>query len=165
MIRPITFLDTRQATARYVLTYEKQLRDGVLQLRDVNEDGKVEDLPILKEWNSARALLARIKTGASELNGGKTLTLGKAWIEQLPGGHGTPWRIEDDEYAQGHVRTRTCLIPAPNCFTYSGMAVDQLGVGIVNVVEHRILHADTNFSTYPRVHLIVDVKRAEPDAE
>ena len=163
MIRPVSFVDTRQVSARFVLKYDQHLKDGVLPLRDVREDGIV-DLPILEEWKSAKALLTRIRLGASEALSGKPVELGRAWIEQLPGGCGTLWSLDEDEYAQQHIRTRTCLIPAPDCYTYSGAERVVLGVGVVNVVEHRILNSETNFSAYPRVHLIVDVRRPEPDA-
>lgn len=165
MIQPITFLDTRQVSARFTVKYEKILQAGILKLRDVGEDGEVEDLPILKEWLSAKALLNRIRAGAAEATKDKTLVLGKAWIEQLPGGHGTPWSLDEDDYAQNHIRTRTCLIPAPDCYTYSGTQALILGVGVVNIVEHRVLNSETNMSVYPRVHLIVDISRPQADGE
>lgn len=164
MIRPVTFLDTRQVAARFVLKYERQLDNGVLKLRDLDDEGEAVDLPILAEWGSASSLLKRIKTGAYALLEGKPAVLGKAWIESLPGGHGTPWLAETDEYAQAHIRTRTCLVPVPDSFSFSGTDRVALGIGIVNVIEHRIPHSEVNLSAYSRVHLVVDIKRPEPDA-
>lgn len=161
MIRPIVFLDTSAVMARYVLKYRDQANDGILRLRDLDDEGEAQDLPILKEWRSAKALLTRFKGTATEMLKGEPVVLGKAWIETLPGNHGTPWTIEEDEYAQAHIRTRTCLVPVPQAYTMSGEEKVSIGVGMVNVVEHRILHCEVNFSPYPRVHLIVDVRRPE----
>ena len=165
VIRPIGFLDTSAVMARYVLKYRDQANNGLLYLRDLDDEGEAQDLPLLKEWRSAKALLNRYKATASEMMKGQTAVLGKAWIETLPGAHGTPWTIEEDEYAQVHIRTRTCLIPVPQTYTFSGEEKVTIGVGTVNIVEHRILHCEVNFSAYPRTHLIVDVRRPEEEAE
>jgi hypothetical protein len=160
VIRAIGFIDTSRFTAHFMVKFEKHMQDGVLPLRDENGD-----LPIIAEWLTAKAMLGRFKTGAAALNNGKTLTLGKAWIERLPGGHGTPWTVEEDTYAQEHIRTRTCMISVPDAYSFSGGDKLLLNVGVINVVEHRVLHSEVNFSTYPRVHLIVDVRRPEPDGD
>lgn len=160
------FLDTRNLTASFVTKYHKQLDQGLLHLRGLTDEGEPHDLPILEEWRSADAFLKRFKNAASGFLGGQKAILGKAWIESLPGGCGTPWLLEDDDYAQAYVRTRVALIATPGAFTYSGDMRELLGIGVVNIVEHRILHSDTNPSTFSRVHLVVDVKRPEaPDEE
>ena len=156
------FLDTSAFTAMLVVKYRDRMEGGTLFLRDAFGD-EIEDKPLLKEWKSARALLARFKTSAASLLEGKPATLGKAWIETLPGNHGTPWTLEEDDYAQAHIRTRTCLIPAPDAYSMSGLDRVLLGVGVVNVIEHRLLHSEINLSTHPRTHLIVDVRRPEED--
>lgn len=163
MIKPISFIELSAFTAHYIVKYKERMAEGVLPLRDVDALGDAYDMPVLKEWKSARAVLARIQSGAAPFLGGKTPELGKAWIEMLPGGHGTPWRQDEDDYAQSVIRTRTCMIPTHDAYTYSGNFRELLNAGVLNVIEHRILHSETNFSAYPRVHLIVDVKR--PDAD
>lgn len=169
MIQPIGFIDLSVFTAHYLVKYKERMQDGILVLRGHNPDDPLDDVvverQVLKEWKSARAALSRIQTGAGALLKTATPQLGKAWIEMLPGGHGTPWQQFEDDYAQDHIRTRTCMVPAPDCYSYSGFHRELLAVGVLNVVEHRILHSETNFSAYPRVHLVVDVKRPEPDAE
>lgn len=159
------FLDTRNVTASFVTKYHKQLDNGLLYLRDLTDEGEPHDLPIVEEWRSADAFLKRFKNAATPFFGGQKPLLGKAWIESLPGGCGTPWSIEDDDYAQAYVRTRTCLIPTPGNMTFSGLEREILGVGIVNIVEHRILHSEINPSSFSRVHLVVDVLRPEPPDE
>ena len=152
------FLQTSDLTAYYVARYRKRLDQGLLYLRDENDD-----LPILAEWKTARAFLARFKAAAPPFLNDQPAQLGKVWIEQLPGMSATPWTIEEDDYAQAHIRTRTPLIITPQSITLSGAEALVLAVGIVSVVEHRTLHSEINLSPYPRVHLIVDVKRPETD--
>lgn len=134
------------------------MKNGLLYLRDLNEAGEAHDLPILREWKSAKLMLSRYKLAAAGFLGGKTPELGKAWLETLPGQHGTPWTIEEDDYAQAHIRTRLALIGAPDAYSCSGLDRVLLSVGIVNVVEHRALHSEINLGTFPRTHLIVDVE-------
>lgn len=153
------FLDTRQLTARFVVTYEKRMLNGLLKLRDLDEEGEPYDLPILAEWNSARAFLSRFKSAAAQFLGGQKAVLGKAWLESLPGMHGTPWTLEEDDYAQSVVRTRTALISVPEGWSHSGLDKILMMPGVVNVIEHRTLHSEQNLSSYSRLHLIVDVQR------
>lgn len=164
MIAALGFVDTSAFTAMFVVKHKARQEAGLLRLRDI-KDGEESptDLPILKEWKSARALLSRIRSGAAPFFDGKTPELGKAWIETLPPGSGTPWTLEEGDYAQEHVRLRICLIPAPDAWTMSGQAHLVLNVGMVNVVEHRVLHSEVNFSDHARTHLVVDVRR--PDGE
>lgn len=160
------FLDTANFAARFTLTYRKRLDNGLLFLRDVPEDEDVaRDLPILDEWRSAKALLMRLRAEAAVLLRVQKVYLGKAWLEQLPGNCGTPWLLEEDDYAQAHIRTRTCIIPAMDCFSFCGAQGIILAPGVVNQIEHRKLCAEINMSAHPRVHLIVDVRRPEPEGD
>lgn len=159
------FLDTRHLTAMFVVKYGDRMQDGLLHLRDIGDDGEAADMPILKEWKSARGFLARFKAASAPLLNGQAAVFGKVWIESLPGQFGTPWTREEDDYAQSVIRTRTALIVTPDCYSFSGLDRVQLGVGVVNIVEHRILCSETNPAPHSRVHLIVDVKRPDPDAE
>ena len=166
MIRPIGFIDLFAFTVSYGAKYKQHLRDGVLELRGADVDDVLQpivDRPILEEWKTAKNLLSRYRSHARNVFRNTTLELGKAWIEVLPGGQAVPWQQFEDDYAQDHIRTRTCMVPAPDAYTYSGLHREIIGVGVVNIVEHRILHSETNFSAFPRVHLIVDVERPRAD--
>jgi hypothetical protein len=158
-ITPIGFLDTTEFAARFVLQYREHMRSGILELRSAEGD-----LPILAKWKTAASLLKRLRNEASILLKSRA-ELGKAWLETVPGGHGTPWSIDEDEYAQGHLRTRTCIIAAPDAYTHVGTEQVILGPGIVNIVEHKVLHSETNLGSFPRTHLIVDVKVPEQENE
>lgn len=164
-IQSIGFLDVSTFTAMLVVKYKDRLVDGVLPLRSVKDgDAEPSDLPILKEWKSARALLSRIRAGAAPFFGGIAPELGRAWIEVLPPHSGTPWEKEDGEDADAYVRTRTCLVPCPLSFSHSGAVSGVLQVGVVNAVEHRALCAEVNHGDHARIHLIVDVFRPDlPD--
>lgn len=157
-IQTLGFLDTSSFMAAYIAKYRKSVEDGVLVLRDVDGDGEAQSKAILKEWNSGRALLARLRSEAAKHFKGVTPELGKVWIEVLPPKSGTPWTVEEGDYALAHVRTRTCLIPSPGAISYCGASNAGLLVGVVNLVDHRQLCSEVNLGEHTRVHLIVDVR-------
>lgn len=162
MIQALGFIDTSVMTANYLLRHKKDAADGILRLRDVKDgDAEATDLPILREWKSAKGLLARLRAGAASHFGGVTPELGRAWIETLPPMAGTPWDAESGDYADQHARTRTCLIGCPGALSYSGSVFATLAVGMVNLIEHRILCSEVNLGEHPRVHLVVDVRVPE----
>lgn len=166
MIQPLGFVDTSTFTAMYVLKHRERVVNGVLMLRDVKEgDADPSDLPILKEWKSARGLLTRLKTQAAAFFNGVTPDLGRAWIEVVPGGFGTPWSSDAGDYAEGHVRTRTCLIPSAAAISFSGGQSAALAVGVVNRVDHQALCSEVNHGDTARVHLIVDFKIPVDDVQ
>lgn len=162
-IQPLGFLDTSAFTAAYVAKYKKSVEDGILNLRDARDDGEVTALGVLKEWNSARALLQRLRAAAAPFFDGVTPELGKAWVEVLPPRSGTPWVVEEGDYALTHVRTRTCLIPSPGAISYCGASFVQLAVGTVNQIDHRQLCSEVNLGEHTRVHLVVDVRVPNAD--
>ncbi len=164
-IQSIGFLDTSMFTARYLMKYRDKAENGILNLRIAEED-EIVDAPILKEWNSGRALLSRIRSAAAPFFNDRTPTLGRAWIETLPPLAGTPWASEVGEYADQHARLRTCLVPAPNAISHSGQQAATLLVGAVHLIDHKALCCEVNHGEHPRVHLIVDVRipDVDPDA-
>lgn len=160
MIQNIGFIDTSVFTATFVLKHKAKLLEGVLALRTIkSDDADASDTAIMADWKSGRALLTRLRVGAAPYFDGKTPTLGRAWIEHLPPRTATPWLIEDDDYADAHVRTRTCLIQSPSAASFCGVQNANLLVGIVTALDMRQLCSEANFSDYPRTHLVVDVKR------
>lgn len=162
-IQPIGFLDTSMFTARYLITYAKQAKDGILDLRIADDDGDIVNAPVLKEWNSGRALLSRIRSRAAPFFGNRTPQLGLAWIESLDPLSGTPWRAEPE--SEGLARLRTCLVPSPGAISHSGQQSALLSVGLVNLIDHRALCCEVNHGENARVHLVVDVRIPDdPDA-
>lgn len=165
-MQAIAFLDTSNFTALFVVKYRERMAEGLLPLRAIKEgDEEASDLPILKEWKAARALLSRIRTGAAPFLGGQAATLGKAWVETLPPGAHTPWTKEEGEYADSFLRTRTCLVPAPGAWSYAGGSGLCLPVGSLHLVDPRSLASEINVGEHARTHLIVDIRRPEPAAD
>ena len=164
-IKPLGFIDTSTFAAMFLLgkAQKERTENGVLRLRDI-KDGEADasDLAILKEWKSARALLSRLRSAAAAYFDGVTPKLGRAWVEVLPPGVGTPWESEAGDYADNHVRTRTALVSNPGAVSYCGSAFAVLNIGWVNQVDHHQLCSELNIGDYPRVHLVVDVRI--PDA-
>ena len=159
MIRPIGFIDTSMFTARYMTKHKEKVEDGVLILRDFKgEEPDPSDRAILQDWPSARAMLVKLRAGAAPHFEGRTPEIGKVWLEIVPPFSGTPWTSETGDYADAHVRTRTCLIPCPGAMSFSGTASANLLVGMVNLVDHHALCSEINTGEYARVHLIADFK-------
>jgi len=160
-IQPLGFIDTSNFTAMFLVgkTQKERTQDGILRLRDIKDgEAEVTDLPILKEWKGAKVLLTRLRNAAAGFFDGRTPELGRAWVEILPPQSGTPWLADLSEYADQHVRTRTCLIPSPGALSFCGGASASLGVGVVNLMDHHLLCSEVNHGEHARVHLIVDVR-------
>lgn len=165
-IRPIGFVDTSNFTARYVLKHKAKVEEGILPLRDFKgEDVDPTDRAILQDWPSARALLSRLRAGAAPHFGGHTPELGRVWLEVVPPMSGTPWASESGDYADAHVRTRTCLIPCPGAMSFCGTSSANLLVGMVNLIDHHALCSEINAGDHPRVHLVADFKIPETPEE
>ena len=162
MITPLGFIDTSTFTSMFVVKYKERMKDGLLWLRGSPDTVvEIDDASIMKEWKSARALLQRIKNKVAETTKAPA-ELGRAWIETLEPHSGTPWSMDPDEHTASFVRFRICLLGAPGCWSFSGNQNAQLAVGVVNLIENRVICSEANFSDYPRTHLIVEVSR--PDA-
>ena len=119
------------------------------------------DDPVLAEWKSAKALLNRVRNAASGALGGKPADLGKALIVSLkPGGH-IPWHLDEGEYAERHTRFHLAISSNPAAWLLSGADRWQPGVGGLVWVNHRVLHSEVNFGDFPRIHLVVDVRKPD----
>ena len=164
-IQQIGFLDTSSMTARWVLKYREKAQDGILKLRDLNDEGEYADLPILAEWRSAKAVLSKVRAGAAPHFGGVAPVLGRAYIEALPPTSGIAWVAEHGDAVDAFLRTRTCLIPSPGAVTHCGSVSASLLVGIVNVIDMKQLCSEVNHGEHTRVHLVVDVKIPDVEAD
>jgi hypothetical protein len=156
VITSIGFLDVSTFTAMYLVKHKDRAVDGFLPLR------AKDDLPILREWKSARALLTRIRNQAAVLRG-SAVEFGPVGVETLAPQSGLPWRIEDEDHTALYARLRVALVTAPNSWVFSGMSNAHLPVGVVHLVENRTLCSQLNLSDTPTVHLVIDIKR--PDVE
>ena len=164
-INQIGFLDVSACTATFVRLYREKLKPDAsyegaetLLLR-----GAESDSPLLKEWASARKLLARLKNEAAPFLNGKPAILGKVLIVSLKPGAFTPWQIDDSEYGQDHLRLYINLIPSPMAFLYSGGEMSNPAVGSVTYFNTSVLHSEINLGPCARVSMVIDVKRPDQD--
>lgn len=166
MIQGLGFIDTSVFTANYVLRHKEKVDGGILRLRDLkDEDVDASDLPVIREWKSARLLLRALRAVAAPFFDGAVPELGRAWIEVLSPLSGTPWDAETGDYAAAHHRTRTCLIPSPGAVSHSGVASAMLVVGMVNLIDHQLMCSEVNHGEHARVHLVVDLKVPTDEVE
>lgn len=183
---PLAFVDTAQATALLVTKYRERFgRDarrekhpnsphhdtqtiilrGPAEGDDWFADEDQVDYPILKEWKSARNLLARIRVALAPLPSfqGKPVVFGKAMIVTLKPGGFVDWHVDEGEYAAAHDRVHLCLLPSPGAWLYSGGEQVNPPVGQLTYMNNRVLHSAVNLGPVPRVHLILDVRKPDPE--
>jgi hypothetical protein len=155
---PLGFVDTSAFTAILLTRHRTLLAQRRLSLRE-NE----EDLEILKDWKSAKALFARLKKVAEPHLSGDPAVIVNVHVEVLPADVGTEWAASDDRVW----RTRTCLVVSPGGVTYVGPEGAVLPVGQATVIDHTQLCSDVNTGPCTRVHLVVDFLRVvdEPDKD
>ena len=184
--RPLAFLDTQYVTATLVSKYrdawgreiQRQTAAGsphhdtqAIFLRGPQnptvenwfEDIPQVDYPILKDWKSARAILARIKDAIQPLFPDRPIILGKAMVVRLKVGGFVDWHVDEGEYAKVHDRAHLCLLPSPGAWLYSGGEVAQPPVGQLTYFNNRVPHSALNMGPVARTHLIVDVRKPSAD--
>lgn len=150
------FVDTSNFTAALLTRHRAHIPKitDSLPLRTNEEDHEV-----LKDWKSAKALFARMKTAMKpHLNDAPPIIV-NAFVHFLQPEEGTAWSASTEA---GVWRTRTCLIPSPGAFTFVGAESALLPVGQVTAVDHTALGSDINIGPCMRAHLVVDFLRAEP---
>lgn len=162
-IRQIGFLDVSTCMAGFVRLYQEKLKPDGDGLETFLLRSAEADAPILREWASARKLLARLKNEAAPFLNGKPATLGKAMVTRLKPGSHTPWSFDDSDYGSDHLRLHICLIPSPMAFLYSGGEMANPAVGVVTYFNTQVLHSEVNIGPCSRVALVVDVKRPDSD--
>lgn len=184
--RPIAFIDTQFFTATLVSKYRDAWGQNAQRqnfersphhdtqsillrgpqnptLENWFEDIAQIDYPILKDWKSARAILARIKDAVQPLFPGRNIVLGKAMIVRLKVGGFVDWHVDEGEYAMKHDRAHLCLLPSPGAWLYSGGEVAQPPVGQVTYFNNHAPHSALNMGPVARVHLIVDIRKPDQD--
>lgn len=159
-IQPIGFLETDAFQATFVLKYRSLLSADLNGVDTLLLRTATEDTPLLAEWKAAKTLLTKIRNGASRFLGGEPAELGCVEIQRFKPQTATPWRIDEDN---GCFRLHLGIIPSPDMWVMSGAARSMVAVGSLVLIDHQILHCETNFADHPAVHLVVDVKRPNAD--
>lgn len=127
------------------------------------EDIPQVDYSILKDWKSARAILARIKDAVQPLFPDRNIVLGKAMIVRLKVGGYVDWHTDEGEYAKVHDRAHLCLLPSPGAWLYSGGEAYQPPVGQLTWFNNRVPHSALNMGPVARTHLICDIRKPSAD--
>lgn len=165
MLRAVAFLDLSTFTATYVRSYKEELKDDASYAgaQTVHLRSADADLPVLKEWRSARALLQRLRNEAAPFLGGKPAVLGRAFIVSLKPQAFTDWQRHEDAYSLEHMRLIVPMIPSPGYTVFSGGVGLNPPVGQVTFVDVQNLHSEINLGLCACANLVVDVRRSPED--
>ena len=156
-IQPLAFIDTWAFSATLYARYKERFVGehhsmDLIPLR--SEEGA---LPILAEWKSAKALLARIRVAAAPFMGDRTPDLGQAAVVRLKPGGFIEWSREE-----AGTSLHLPIVPCPGAWVYAGGEASVLPVGQLTYVNRRVPWSAVNFGEHSVIHLIVDV--SVPDA-
>jgi hypothetical protein len=160
-IQPLVFVETDAFQATFTAKYRSLLSADLNGMDTLTLRTEAEDMPVLKEWKSARTLLSKIRNGAAAFLDGVVPELGYVELRRLKPHTATPWTIEGREDIH---RIHLCIVPSPAAYVYCGGQMAILPVGMINLVNHRALCSEANFGDFPRTHLVVDLK-VPTDAE
>lgn len=142
---PIAFLDTSFCSAGYVTRYKARLVNDEISLR---RDGK--DQSILKEWKSAKNLIARVRN----VGGARPANIINARIVCLPPGETHPWEFPDSPGIRGWLN----LIPSPGAALFSGVEAANPPVGQLVIVSQTVPFSCLNLGPVAAVWMVFDAE-------
>ena len=122
--------------------------------------GKPHDKP----WESMRRLLLQAKKAimaeqlARQYLSGE---MGRAMISRLDPGSSIFWHQDDGAYHEKHVRFHVPLVTNPGCLMYSGPEMVHMPAGALFFFNNRVRHSAANWGRQHRLHLILEMRRAE----
>lgn len=115
--------------------------------------------PLMREWPSAKGVMAQIKKIAGLILEGEEVRFGDAVIERFAPGAYTDWAQDKGDYATAHHRLQMCLVPSPGAVVISGGVSWQPPTYMLTWVSHEALHSTLNLGDYPFIRLVVDVEK------
>lgn len=121
------------------------------------EDRPHVHYPSLEDWPELSLLLANVLVSVDPTC---ARALGKVMIAELAPGGAIGWHVDEGDYAEAHERFHVPLTTNPGCVMYSGGESIHLPVGMLTAFDNHALHSAINAGLTPRMHLIVDVRRA-----
>lgn len=149
----LAFVDGSACAARYVTQFKARLEGDTIMLRS---GGK--DLPILKEWKSAKNLITKISNAAAPFLDGKPAKINTAYIYTL-----VPNEREEWGYLQPDgIRAYLPLLPSPNAMLFSGIEGANPPVGMLTVVNRAQPFSALNLGPVAATWMIVDAAIPEP---
>lgn len=164
------FVDPTMFLSTMTLKYGKHFTDaqytfdpGIkhIALRgSLNEgDEQQTDLPLLKEWPSAQALIDSAANMITTHLAAENLQLGQVYVESIPPGGFTSWRAAASAYDKKHHRFKMLASPCSGgCWFVGGDSLAP-GVGNLTYLNHLALHSAINLGPVPQISLIIDVRR------
>ena len=124
------------------------------------DDGEVwKRTKLWAKWVELRNVVSRIQRRGSEMIG--PLDLGRIFFEMVPAGVVLPWRAESGAYWENHLRLHMPLRTNPAAFLHFATEMHHLMLGTLHLVNVGAEHCAVNRGEWPRVHLVVDVRRKE----
>lgn len=162
-LRAVSFIDTSSMFGLLVTKHRSAWApplDGV-EMLPLRRDG--HDLPLLRDWNSAKAVLGQIRKLGPVMLDGAAVKFGDVALVRLLPGAVVPWRTDEGAYADEHYRLEVTLQPSPGAWLYSGGEQLQPPVGMLLSVNNRVSHSAVNFGAFPWTRLLIDV--AKPTIE
>jgi hypothetical protein len=164
-IRPIHFIDAAAMTAalltRHKTSWSEPL-DGVqlMPLRATAPDEeRSAQTPLLRDWPSAKGVLAQIKKVAAALLEGNEVVFGDVVLERFAPQAYTPWLRDEGDYADRHYRLHLPLVPSPGAMVICGGETWSPAALMLTWVNHQALHSTLNLAEYPFIRLVVDVEK------
>lgn len=156
-IQAIDFIDPFNLT---VLLYkERKLFDqGDADVRTIDIWARLK----LREWNAAKSAVFKALGSLLQVNRGERPALAGVSIEKLMPHSACPWTT-DPEFAQTSLRFHLPIVTNPKCQVMAGTFTGHLPVGQLTFVASDVLHCAVNHGDTPRYHLIIDVKKPEPE--
>ena len=153
----VAFLDTYDLVASLPgrIGEFKAGNPRILTLRGAVKDkeGEYGYTALANRWPEVKNILGRIEMGTPQSG---PLDLGRAYLEMLDPGSDTRWQSVGGIFATLHLPLRT----NPDAIMYSGRENQHLLPGMLTIVDTRLWSA-VNRGEWPRVHLVVDVKRTQ----
>ena len=166
---PIAFIDTFDlgASLRTKIGLFRPDVDGSLSAPvrgpRANADDPDDDLAfvIYKDagrWVELKTMLARLKRVGDSIGG---IEFGRVDMKMLKAGATVPWEVESSAYLDRFNRAVLPLRTNPGVMMYSGTESWAPVIGLLTVVNHRVVQSAINMGEHPAIWLAVDFRKRE----
>lgn len=169
--QPIAFLDTFELTAslRTKMGLFRPDVDGPMSLPvrgpRANADDPDDDLAFViykdaARWVELKTMLSRLKRIGDQGGG---IEFGRIDMKLLKPGATVPWETDGGSYAERFTHAVLPLRTNPGVMLYSGIESWAPVIGLLTMVNHRVVRSAVNLGEHPAIWLAVDFKRREGD--
>jgi hypothetical protein len=164
---PIAFVDTFDLTAslRTKMGLFKPYGDGLLSIPirgpRANADDPDDDLAFgtyKHAWVEAKTTISRLKRIGDQLGGAD---FGRVALQMLKAGATLPWDMESGPYYDRFSRAVLPLRTNPGVMLYSGVESWAPVIGLLTVVNHRVVQSAINLGEHPAIWMSLDFCRKD----